>query len=360
MRHSLRTPASLLSTPPHIRFPPPWRQTLFPAHRPGAVHWPDAVGPDLTPAMTLNGFPDNDPRTSARGVRTGQALAAPVEDMPPPTDSRNVAMLVAYEGHSFQGWQLQPNGPTVQGALEDALRVLYGRRVVVNGSGRTDTGVHAFNQVAHVRLPRSPGQSRNTDLPPADLPPADLRKVRASLNGLAGPHIAVKALVDVPDHFHARHRALGKHYRYQLFNHAYSPVFGRHRAWWLKLPLDAAAMRQAANHMVGHHDFSAFRARDCAAKSPQRSLTRLDIQEVDTPEGNLWIDLEANGFLQHMARIIVGTLVAVGQGKLAQEEMAAILASGERSRASATAPGAGLHLMSVKYDLEAYPQLKNF
>ncbi|HKI97360.1 MAG TPA: tRNA pseudouridine(38-40) synthase TruA [bacterium] len=262
----------------------------------------------------------------------------------PATPLQNYALLLAYNGSGYQGWQIQPHGPSVQGALEDALHTITRRTVKVYGSGRTDAGVHALNQVANVRLP--PGQ--------------DLHKLRASLNGLLGPSVSVKAVVPVAERFHARHSARGKHYRYQLFNRPFPPVFGRHRAWWIKLPLDVPAMRAAAAHLIGEHDFSAFRAKQCAARHPVRTLHRLELLERDWPGCTLSIELEANGFLQHMARIVTGTLVEVGLGKLPPEAVERILAGRQREQAPATAPPGGLHLLRVYYDLAEFPELRAF
>jgi tRNA pseudouridine38-40 synthase len=280
-----------------------------------------------------------EPPDPARPAGAGQA--APRE---PPPALQNLAMLLAYDGSGFMGWQVQPHGPSVQGRIEEALRTITRREVKVYGSGRTDAGVHALNQVANFRLP--PGQ--------------DLAKLRASLNGLLGPAISVKAVVPVAERFHARHSALGKHYRYQLFNRPYPPVFRRHGTWWIKLPLRLEAMRAAAAPLLGEHDFSAFRARHCEAPHPVRTLQRLEVVPREAPDCTLSIELEANGFLQHMARILTGTLVDVGLGKLAPQDVPGILASGRREQAPATAPAGGLHLVRVHYDLEAFPELAPF
>jgi len=270
-------------------------------------------------------------------------LPAAAAGAPGTTPSRNLALLIAYDGGPFQGWQVQPHGPTIQAKLEDALRTAIRVAVPVYGSGRTDAGVHAEGQVAHAWLPEE----------------LDLRKLRGNLNGLAGPHIAVKALAWVGSGFHARHSALGKTYRYRIFNRPYPPVLGR-RCWWVRQPLDIPAMRRAAAPLIGEHDFSAFRAKECEARHPVRTLRTVAIARVDQPDATLTLDFHATAFLQHMARILTGTLVAVGLGKLAPEEVAAILANRERERAAATAPPEGLHLMRVHYDLAQFPELEAF
>ncbi len=167
----------------------------------------------------------------------------------------------------------------------------------------------------------------------------------------------MRELVPVPAAFHARHSATGKTYRYHLFNRPDPPVFGRRRCWWMRTPLDVAAMREAAGLLVGTHDFSAFRASECAAASPVRTLEEATVEEGTWPDATLRIRLRATGFLQHMARIITGTLTAVGLGKLAPEEAAAILAGRRREDADMTAPGRGLYLVRVAYDLDAFPEL---
>jgi tRNA pseudouridine38-40 synthase len=280
------------------------------------------------------------------------AHSAPLLEEAPPLDKAPeiaaapgvfpVALALAYDGSPFQGWQIQPHGPTVQGRLEEALAVVCRRPVRVTGSGRTDTGVHALNQIAHAHLPV----------------PLDLWRLRQQLNGLAGPHIVVRQIVPVDIAFHARHSARGKIYRYLIQNRPYPSAFARQRNWWLRAPLDVSAMGAAAAHLLGEHDFSAFRAKDCEALSPVRRMWRIDLAQGEQEDSTLRIELEASGFLQHMARIIVGTLVAVGQGRATPDEVAGILAARQRERAYATAPAQGLHMVNVRYDLAQFPELQ--
>jgi tRNA pseudouridine38-40 synthase len=258
--------------------------------------------------------------------------------------TENLALLIAYDGSHFQGWQIQPQSASVQKELENALLLITRQKIKVYGSGRTDAGAHAHNQVANVHVPK--GQ--------------DLYKLRKSINAIAGPWISVKAIVPVASDFHARHKATGKWYRYRIFNHPFPPAFGRDRVWWVRHPLDLAAMREAARHLLGTHDFSAFRSSKCAAASPRRTIARADISLGDEPEPVIRIDLEGSGFLQHMARIIVGTLLGVGLGKVPPHKMKDIVESRDREQALSTAPAGGLHLMRVEYDLEAYPELSEF
>lgn len=254
---------------------------------------------------------------------------------------RNVALLIAYDGGAFQGWQIQPHAPTVQGRLQEALRTAVRRPVTLYGSGRTDSGVHALAQVASGWLPAE----------------TDLHKLQGSLNGLAGPEISVRAIGWAAPEFHARHSAVGKCYRYRIHNRPAPPALCRGQCWWLRRPLDLAAMRAAAARLLGEHDFSSFRAKDCAAVSPVRKLRAIRIAEGSEPEAALAIEYEASGFLQHMARILTGTLVAVGAGELAPEALPGILAARRREAAGATAPGQGLHLVRVDYDAARFPEL---
>ncbi len=255
---------------------------------------------------------------------------------------RNLALVIAYDGGSFQGWQIQPHAPTVQGRLEDALRVAVRQHVDLYGSGRTDTGVHALAQVANAWVPAE----------------TDLRKLQGSLNGLAGPEIGVTALGWAPPDFHARHSAIGKCYRYRIHDRPAPPVLARRHCWWVRRPLDLEAMRAAAERLLGTHDFSSFRAKECAAVTPVREMRAIRIAHSGEAEAALGIEFEASGFLQHMARILTGTLVAVGSGDLPPSGVEAILAARRRERAAMTAPGRGLHLLRVDYDWGRFPELR--
>ncbi|MFI5399768.1 MAG: tRNA pseudouridine(38-40) synthase TruA [SAR324 cluster bacterium] len=256
---------------------------------------------------------------------------------------RNLALLLTYDGSAFQGWQVQPHGPTVQGKLQEAVRIATRVAATVHGSGRTDAGVHAEGQVANVQVPAG----------------LDLHKLQGNLNGLAGPHISVRSLAWVPDAFHARRSAIGKTYRYRIHNRPYPSVLDR-RSWWIRQPLDVRSMRQAAAALIGEHDFSAFRAKECEAVTPVRTLRTVTIGETEGDGAVMQLEFHATAFLQHMVRILTGTLVAVGLGKLTPEAVAGILASRMRERAAATAPPEGLHLIRVHYDLAEFPALAEF
>jgi tRNA pseudouridine38-40 synthase len=185
----------------------------------------------------------------------------------------------------------------------------------------------------------------------------DLHKLQGSLNALAGPDIGVLSLGWAATEFHARHSAIGKCYRYRIHNRSSPAVLERRHCWWVRHPLDLSAMRAASEVLLGTHDFSSFRAKDCAAVTPVREMRAIRIRVSDEPEGALHLEYEASGFLQHMVRILTGTLVAVGQGELTPASVEAILAARRRETAAMTVPGLGLHLVRVEYDWKRFPEL---
>ena len=241
-------------------------------------------------------------------------------------------LTLEYDGALFVGWQRQDNGPSVQAALEDALRALTGRAVEVVGAGRTDAGVHALGQVAHIDL----ADER-----------FDARKLREALNYHLKPApIAVLAAAPAPADFHARFSATARAYLYVIVNRRAPLAIDRGRAWQVRQPLDVAAMAAAAEHLLGHHDFTSFRAAQCQAKSPCKTLDRLTV----TREGDeIHIEAGARSFLHHQVRNIVGTLKWAGEGKWTAREVAAALAARDRAAAGPTAPADGLYLVSVAY-----------
>ena len=246
------------------------------------------------------------------------------------TAPRTLRLVVEYDGTGFAGWQRQDGQQTVQGWLEDGLRQMTGQAVTVRGAGRTDAGVHAEGQVASVEVvSRIPClgflRGLNTELP---------------------PEIAVLEVTDMPAGFSARHDARGKIYRYRIWNHPVrSP--GRVRTTWHVFdPLDMHAMRATAALLVGEHDFRAFRAADCERKTTVRIIRRFDVRR----EGALVsLELEGTAFLRNMVRILAGTLVAVGKGKMTPTQVQDLLESGDRTRAGVTAPACGLTLVRVIY-----------
>ena len=241
-------------------------------------------------------------------------------------------LTLEYDGAPFVGWQRQDNGPSVQAALEDALRALTGQAVEVIGAGRTDAGVHALGQVAHIDL----ADER-----------FDGRKLREALNYHLKPApIAVLAAAPAPADFHARFSATARAYLYVIVNRRAPLAIDRGRAWQVRQPLDVAAMAAAAEPLLGHHDFTSFRAAQCQAKSPCKTLDRLTV----TREGDeIHIEAGARSFLHHQVRNIVGTLKWVGEGKWTAREVAAALAARDRAAAGPTAPADGLYLVSVAY-----------
>jgi tRNA pseudouridine38-40 synthase len=245
-----------------------------------------------------------------------------------------IALGLEYDGTDFIGWQIQLAGRSVEGVLRSAVSFVAGAAVNVHGSGRTDAGVHALQQVAHfdtdiVRSPRQWLLGINSNLP---------------------PDVAVRWVREVPSEFDARRSAVSRRYRYTVAQQGPRPALLRRRAWWLRQPLDCAAMTAAATAWLGEHDFSSFRGAGCQAKSPMRRLMAVAIARRVQGEGTLvTFEFTANAFLQHMVRNLVGTLVAVGSGEMAPADAAAILARHDRRQAGITAPPQGLALVEVLY-----------
>jgi tRNA pseudouridine38-40 synthase len=241
-----------------------------------------------------------------------------------------IALGLEYDGAPFHGWQSQADGSAVQDALERALSTIAGTRVSTIAAGRTDSGVHATRQVVHF----------DTDAPRPES--AWVRGVNASLP----PTVAVRWAVDIADDFHARFAATGRHYTYLLLDHPVRPALLQSRIGWYHRPLALQPMQEAAQALVGAHDFSAFRAAECQARSPVKTLDRLEIAR----EGDmLRFELHADAFLHHMVRNIVGTLVCVGGGRQPPAWVASVLASRDRGQAAPTFAAAGLYLTGVDY-----------
>lgn len=240
-------------------------------------------------------------------------------------------LTVEYDGSGFVGWQRQDNGPSVQQAIEEAAARLAGETVTVTAAGRTDAGVHARGQVVHLDL--------------AKAFPADT--VRDALNFHLKPApVAVLAAEAAADDFHARFSACGRAYLYRIVNRRAPLALDRQRAWWVPQPLDAAAMAVAAAHLVGRHDFSTFRAAECQAGSPVKTLDLLDV----TRRGEeIQVVARARSFLHHQVRNMVGTLRLAGEGKWTPDDVAAALAARDRRAGGPTAPACGLYLTEVIY-----------
>jgi tRNA pseudouridine38-40 synthase len=241
-------------------------------------------------------------------------------------------LTLEYDGTPFVGWQLQENGPSVAGALAEAIERFAGERPDVSGAGRTDAGVHALGQVAHIDLEKE----------------WDAATVRDALNAHLRPHpIAVISAERVADDFHARFSATKRHYRYRIVNRRADLVIEHERAWRIGKLLDARAMHEAAQALVGHHDFTTFRSAECQAKSPQKTLDRLDVAR----EGeDIRIEASARSFLHHQVRSMVGSLALVGEGRWRVGDLAKALAAKDRSACGPVAPACGLYLVRVDYE----------
>jgi tRNA pseudouridine38-40 synthase len=240
-------------------------------------------------------------------------------------------LTIEYDGAPFQGWQVQADGPSVQGALETAIRDFSGESAPVQGAGRTDAGVHATGQVAHVDLARD----------------YDPGTVRDALNAHLRPWpVAVLAAERAPEDFNARFSAVKRHYLYRIFNRRPDLALERGRAWRWARPLDAAAMHEAAQGLVGRHDFTTFRSTECQAKSAEKTLDQLDV--IRSGE-EILIITSARSFLHNQVRSMVGSLVNVGDGKWRAEDLSAALKAADRAACGQVAPAEGLYLMKVDY-----------
>jgi tRNA pseudouridine38-40 synthase len=240
-------------------------------------------------------------------------------------------LLIEYDGTPFVGWQMQDNGLSVQGALMAAVQAFCGERVKVQGAGRTDTGVHALGQVAHVDLAKDW--------------PTDT--VRDALTAQLRPHpVAVLAAEKVADTFDARFSARARHYLYRIVNRRPDLALERGRAWRVPHRLDDAAMAGAAQNLVGRHDFTTFRHVDCQAKSPVKTLDRLDVARTGE---EVRIMACARSFLHSQVRSMVGALVFVGEGRWTADDLAAARDARDRSACAPVAPPEGLYLVKVDY-----------
>ena len=242
-------------------------------------------------------------------------------------------LTIEYCGAGLVGWQRQTMGRSVQAALEAAIRAFCGETVTVFGAGRTDAGVHALAQVAHVDLARA----------------AEPEIIRNAVNAHLRPQaISVLAVVPAPAAFDARRSATARRYLYRILNRRAPPALERGRVWHVAPPLDLMAMQQGSRHLVGHHDFSTFRDSLCQAKSPVKTLDVLDVSQVGE---EIRIAAQARSFLHHQVRNMVGTLKLVGLGRWTPDDVARALAARDRRAGGPTAPAAGLTLVEVRYRL---------
>jgi len=244
---------------------------------------------------------------------------------------RNFKIVLEYDGSAYRGWQRQKNGLSIQQVLEEAIKEITGRKVSVIGSGRTDAGVHALNQVASFRCA--------TKLP--------VNSIYRGVNSVLPKDIVLKEMEEADFDFHAQRDVKSKVYVYKICNQKLRPVLGRNYSWFVRFDLDLNKMRQAAEKLIGTHDFSCFCATGTDVEDRVRTINNVEIK--NETEGNIEIIVEARGFLKYMVRNIIGTLVEVGRGKRKPEEMKKIIASRDRKTAGATAPAHGLFLKEVKY-----------
>jgi tRNA pseudouridine38-40 synthase len=240
-------------------------------------------------------------------------------------------IIVEYDGAPFVGWQLQENGLSVQGALMTAIAAFSSEKVMVQGAGRTDAGVHAIGQVAHFDL----ATERETDT------------VRDAINAHLRPHpVAVLSAEKVPADFDARRSALRRHYLYRIGNRRPDLALERGRAWRVPRRLDADAMHAAAQRLIGKHDFTTFRSTECQAKSPEKTLDRLDVSRADE---EVHITAVARSFLHNQVRSMVGSLALVGDGKWQPDDLWRALQARDRAACGPVAPPEGLYLVRVDY-----------
>lgn len=238
-------------------------------------------------------------------------------------------ITLEYDGTDLIGWQENRQGPSVQSVLRDAIYAFCGVRPDVIAAGRTDAGVHAIAMVAHFDLPGD--YTANTVM-------------RAVNFYLVGRPVAILSCDIVPDDFNARFDCVARHYKYIVLNRSAAPVLNKNRVWWVPRALDITAMRRAASRLVGHHDFTSFRATQCQAKSPIKTL---DVCNITADGDNIIFEFSARSFLHHQVRNMVGTLVEIGLGK--PYDIDEIFAARARSAAGPTAPASGLYFISADY-----------
>jgi len=242
-----------------------------------------------------------------------------------------ILLVVEYDGTSYAGWQWQKNGLTIQEAIETAIEQALGQRCRVTGAGRTDAGVHALGQYAQFDI--------QSNIPP--------EKFSYVLNLVLPPDIRIRESRGVGEEFHVRKSAKMKHYRYKIYNAPHASALERFTTAHVRQTLDVNLMRVAAQYMVGTHDFAAFRAAGSDIVGTVRTIYSLEVTKI---QELIYIDVKGNGFLYNMVRIIAGTLIDVGKGRIQPSAIPEILESQDRTRAGATAPAQGLTMMGVYYD----------
>jgi tRNA pseudouridine38-40 synthase len=244
---------------------------------------------------------------------------------------RNIRLLIEYDGTNYQGWQVQPKGPTIQGILEEKIGLLTGERVHLIGSGRTDSGVHALVQVANFRT-----QSK-----------MDAGSIQKALNSLLPLDIVIRKVEEIDEGFNSRKNSRSKVYEYRILNRELRSTFHRGYVWHIPQKLNLIEMEKATQGLIGEHDFSSFRSVGSPTRTTIRRVIRAEWKKGS--DGLILFEIEANGFLKQMVRAIVGTLIEVGRGKISAKELQKILESQDRKKAGPTAPAQGLFLKEVKY-----------
>ena len=243
---------------------------------------------------------------------------------------RNIKLIIEYDGKKFGGWQKQPNKLNIQGEIEKAIGEITGEEIELNASGRTDAGVHSLGQTANFKTNSS----------------IDISKIPIAINSKLKQSIRIKSAEEVEERFHARYSCTGKKYRYIINNSKYGSAIYRDLEYHMPIKLNVEDMKKAIKHFEGEHDFKGFKASGTSSKSSVRTIYSAKVME----EGDkIIIELEGNGFLYNMVRIISGTIVDVGVGKIKPEEIPQIIESKDRTRAGKTLPPQGLYLVEVYY-----------
>ena len=244
---------------------------------------------------------------------------------------RNIKLTIEYDGRDFNGWQKQPNKLNIQGTIENAIKAITGEEVELNASGRTDAGVHAYAQVANFKT--------NSNLP--------IEKFPLAINSKLKKSIIIKNAEEVDERFHSRLTCKRKTYRYVINNSSLGTAIYRNLEYHVSQSLDVDKMKEAVKHFEGEHDFKAFKASGTSSKSSVRTIFNANVYSIDE---KIHIELTGNGFLYNMVRIIAGTLVEVGLGKILPSEIPQIIETGKRENAGKTLPPHGLYLLNVEYE----------
>ena len=245
---------------------------------------------------------------------------------------RNIKLVIEYDGKDFNGWQKQPTKLNIQGEIERAIKQITGEEVDLTASGRTDAGVHALGQVANFKT--------NSNIP--------IEKIPIALNSNLKKSIVIKSAEEVEERFHSRLNCKRKTYRYKINNSKYGTAIYSNLETHIPMKLDIQKMQEAVKYFEGEHDFKAFKASGTSSKSSVRTIYKAEV--IDAGNERIYIELTGNGFLYNMVRIIAGTLVEVGLGKIEPNEIKTIIESKKRENAGKTLPPQGLYLVSVEYE----------